>query len=50
MASSSLDKIWIQLDEINERYKLKEGYIAGPASNKIEAVDIARTIIEASNR
>ena len=46
--SHDLDKIWIQLDDINERYSLSEGYghVVGPASTAIEANEIARMIIE----
>ena len=44
--SRSLDKVWIQLNEINERYNLLEGYISGPANNRIEAIEIARKILK----
>lgn len=41
MATKELDKIWLQLDEINERYSLTEGYIAGPAHTIKEAKEVA---------
>ncbi|MCR8656235.1 hypothetical protein [Paenibacillus endoradicis] len=44
--SPKLDKIWIQLDDVNERYSLTEGYIAGPASNVSKAKQIASMIFE----
>jgi|GEM_PF-5296357 len=42
--SHDLDKIWLQLDNINERYSLSEGYIAGPANSASEAKGISRMI------
>lgn len=45
MTSTNFDKIWIQLDDMNDKYYLTEGYISGPATNSKEANDIARTIM-----
>ncbi|AIQ45386.1 hypothetical protein R70723_05355 [Paenibacillus sp. FSL R7-0273] len=46
-ASLALDKIWVVLTEVNERYGLKgqDGYIAGPAHTLEEAKQVARDII-----
>jgi hypothetical protein len=46
MTSSNFDKVWIQLDEINEKYDITEGYISGPASTIEEANNIASRILE----
>ncbi|CAM4481641.1 hypothetical protein [Paenibacillus tarimensis] len=45
-ASKELDRIWIWLDELDKRYDMENGYIAGPASTQAEANDIARSLIE----
>jgi len=45
MTSTGFDKIWLQLDDINEKYNLIEGYVSGPAKNMEEANDVARSII-----
>lgn len=44
--SHELDKVWIQLDDINERYSLSEGHVAGPASASIEAKQISSKIVD----
>lgn len=44
--SHDFDKIWIRLDDMNERYALTEGYIAGPASTAIQAKGIVIMISE----
>lgn len=45
MTSKNIDKVWIKLDELNEKYDLQEGYISGPAKNMEEAIQIAREVI-----
>lgn len=46
--SRKFDKVWLQLDDINERYGFfeAEGYVAGPASTKEEANEVAKRILE----
>ncbi|MNP25435.1 hypothetical protein D3C76_1182430 [compost metagenome] len=44
--SLQFDKLWIQLNDINEKYSITEGYISGPARNMEEAKDIARRLAE----
>ncbi|KUP24683.1 hypothetical protein [Paenibacillus sp. DMB5] len=46
-ASLALDKIWVMLNDVNERYDLKdqEGFIAGPAHTLEEAKQVAKEII-----
>lgn len=46
--SRKFDKVWLQLDDINERYGFSEaeGYVAGPASTKEEANEVAKRILE----
>lgn len=46
MTSGDFDNVWIQLDDINERYGFSEaeGYVAGPADTKEEANEIAKNI------
>ncbi len=46
MASINLERIWLQLDDINVRYELNEGYISGPAKDREEANIVARSIAE----
>ncbi|WP_018750872.1 hypothetical protein [Paenibacillus sanguinis] len=46
ITSTDFDRVWLQLDDINEKYNLVEGYVSGPAKNIEEANDIARSIIE----
>ncbi|PZD97332.1 hypothetical protein DNH61_02990 [Paenibacillus sambharensis] len=45
-ASKELDRVWIWLDELDKRYNMENGYIAGPASTQAEANEIARSLIE----
>lgn len=44
--SLNFDKIWMELDDINRRYKLQEGdgYISSPAKNREEAIIISHLI------
>ncbi|ULO06536.1 hypothetical protein H1230_26610 [Paenibacillus sp. 19GGS1-52] len=44
--SFNFDKIWMELDDINRRYKLQEGdgYISSPAKNREEAILISHLI------
>ncbi|CAM4441473.1 hypothetical protein [Paenibacillus typhae] len=46
-ASLELDKIWVTLNDVNERYGFKEqeGNIAGPARTLEEAKQVAKEII-----
>lgn len=46
-ASVKLDKLWVMLTDINERYGFQngEGYIAGPAGTAEEAKQVARNIM-----
>ena len=44
--SLQFDKIWMNLNDINEKYSITDGYISGPASNIKEANDIAGRIME----
>ncbi|WP_342564601.1 hypothetical protein NST84_05360 [Paenibacillus sp. FSL R7-0345] len=46
-ASLDLNKLWVMLRDVNERYGLKDqdGYIAGPAGTLEEAQQVARDII-----
>ncbi|CAM4480242.1 hypothetical protein U9M73_12910 [Paenibacillus phoenicis] len=46
MTSADFNKVWLQLNDINERYHLTEGYVSGPAGNKNEANQVARNILE----
>jgi len=46
MTSKNFDKVWLQLDDINEKYNIIEGYIGGPAGNKYEGNDVASKIIK----
>ncbi|MCK8489978.1 hypothetical protein M0651_22660 [Paenibacillus sp. MBLB2552] len=46
MTSIEFDKVWLQLDDINEKYNLIEGYVSGPAKNMEEGNGIATSIIE----
>lgn len=48
MTSINLDKVWLQLNDINDRYNLIDGYVSGPAKNTEEANNVARSIIEGS--
>lgn len=41
MLSTDFGQAWLQLDDINKRYNLKDGYLSGPASTLKEATDIA---------
>ncbi|RIX53680.1 hypothetical protein D3P08_09675 [Paenibacillus nanensis] len=41
MTSRHFDNVWVQLDNINERYNLSDGYITGPATTKEEANQVA---------
>lgn len=43
--SRKLDKVWIKLDDINQRYQLQDGYISGPANNLEDAQQIAREVM-----
>lgn len=43
--SRKLDKVWIKLEDINQRYQLQDGYISGPANNLEEAQQIAREVM-----
>lgn len=43
--SHELDKVWIKLDDMNQRYQLKDGYISGPANNLEEAQQIAWEVL-----
>lgn len=45
LVSRELDKVWIKLEDMNQRYQLKEGYISGPANNLEEAQQIAREVM-----
>ncbi|WP_159888700.1 hypothetical protein [Paenibacillus puerhi] len=49
LISNNLDKTWIQLDEINSKYNLNDGYVSGPAKNIEEANSIARSFVENSH-
>lgn len=44
MTSSLFDNVWVQLNDINERYKFSDGYISGPATTKEEANKVALKI------
>lgn len=44
--SEDFSKIFIQLDEMNEKYDLKQGYTAGPAKSRDEANRIAADILQ----
>jgi len=46
LISNNFDKVWIQSDEVNSKYGIVQGYIAGPANTINEANDIARSIAE----
>lgn len=46
MFSQSMDKTWIQLQDLNNRYYLQDAYVSGPAKNMEEGNDIARTFLE----
>lgn len=46
MVSRKFDKAWIQLNEINSRYDIVEGYVSGPARTMEEADDLARSLLE----
>jgi len=46
MISNGFNKTWIQLDEINTRYDLVEGYVSGPANSINEANEIANSFFE----
>lgn len=46
MISTDYHRIWLQLDEINVKYNLVDGYISGPAENMEEAEAVARSIVE----
>ncbi len=43
--SRNFDKVWIKLEEMNQRYQLQDGYISGPANNLEEAQQIAREVM-----
>jgi len=46
MTSVEFDEIWVNLDDINEKYNITERYISGPVKNMKEANDIASRIVE----
>ncbi|ASA19431.1 hypothetical protein [Paenibacillus donghaensis] len=47
MLSEELDKAWLKLDEVNDKYQLVEGYISGPASSREAALQVAREVMGA---
>lgn len=49
MLSNDFKMIWIQLDDINEKYNLNEGYVSGPATNMEEGNRIAKSIMEGTS-
>lgn len=46
LISNNFDRAWIQLDEINLKYDIVEGYISGPANTIDEAKNIPSIILE----
>ncbi|MDF2661134.1 MAG: hypothetical protein K0Q94_3925 [Paenibacillus sp.] len=44
MSSDRFEKVWLQLNEINQRYSLT-GYVSGPAGNLKEGNEVARQIL-----
>ncbi|MNZ97637.1 hypothetical protein D3C78_1168860 [compost metagenome] len=46
MLSPNMDKTWIQLHDLNNRYHLQDAYVSGPAKNMEEGNDIARSFLE----
>lgn len=45
ITSKKFDEVWVNLNDINQRYQLEVGYISGPAKNLEEANQIAREVI-----
>jgi len=45
MASKKLDKVWLKLEAINQKYQLQDGYISGPTNSLEEAEQIAREVL-----
>lgn len=44
MSSDRFEKVWIQLNDINQRYNLT-GYVSGPADNLMEGNEVAKQIL-----
>lgn len=44
MGSDRFEKVWLQLNEINQRYNIT-GYVSGPAGNLKEGNEVARHIL-----
>lgn len=43
--SSNLDKVWISLKAIDERYQIKESYVSGPANSLEEGNALAKELM-----
>ena len=50
MVSTDFHRVWLQLDDINEKYNLVDGYVSGPAKNIEEAKVVARSIVEGDRK
>lgn len=50
MVSRKIDKVWIKLEDINQRYQLQDGYISGPANNLKEAQQIALEVMSGNGK
>jgi len=45
-ASKNLDKVWVMLNDLNERYDIEHGYVFGPADSKERANELIKELMK----